>query len=270
MEDAMDNRLRRSLVGTASAAFLVFAMGPFDEAQAISSCNATCSSNCSLTADIACDGADGIVLSSGADLDLAGHGITCSLNCPQAAVRIAGSGSVVKNTTGLGYITGAFTWAINCQGYSNSEVTGIQFNMFNGALNECAKIHNNLIEGARGDNSVGITSSGIANTDYIRDNWIGEFEIGIQISTSHDIEIAHNQIGVEEVTNGGPNSEVGIRLTRSGTADVELTYNFFHGGATSAAFMSTTGTVTKYGNSCDPANATCQTCSDCRQAGIPF
>src|SRR5262245_14244951 len=110
-------------IGILGVALLV----PLD-AHAISSCTASCNSNCTLTQDVTCDYEDGIILSGGADLDLGGHQITCADNCPQAAIKMTASGSIVKSTGGPGYIAGGFTYQINCQHYSGSEVSGIQVN----------------------------------------------------------------------------------------------------------------------------------------------
>ena len=260
---------RRYAIALASAACLVALTGMQSDVYALSTCSGTYTTNQALTADIACDNMAGITLTSGADLDLAGHEITCNSNCPTYAINIAASGSVVKSTsTTSPAITGFFTAAINCNSFSSSEVTGIHFAMVGGdGLINCAKVHNNIIEGNRTLGSVGVSTTGVAATDFITDNWIGEWDTGISVTTSHDIDIEHNQIDVEDVS--GSSGEVGANVTRTG-GQTTLDYNFFFGGATSASFMQTSGTLTKYGNACDPANTTCQTCSDCRGFSIPF
>src|SRR5262249_42988218 len=146
---------RRFAVTVGLAVLSISLVGPPAKVHALSTCSGTYTTNQTLTADIACDNQPGILLTSGADLDLAGHGITCNGNCPQYAIQIAASGSVVKSTTGAGFITGAFTWAINCNNFSGSEITGIHFAMFQNGLLNCAKVHNNLVEGSRGTSSIG-------------------------------------------------------------------------------------------------------------------
>jgi hypothetical protein len=250
------------------AALALLTYGSPADAANISTCTETCSSNCTLTQNVTCEFEDGIVLTSGADLDLNGYQISCNHNCPQSAVKIAGSGSVVKSLNGPGYITGGFTYQVNCQAYATSEITGIQINAFHHGLKDCARVHNNLIQGGRGSGSIGVSTTGVANTDYIRDNWIEEFETAILANTAHDLDIEHNQIGLREITVAGPTSEVGISASTSGSADITILYNTFHGDATSADVISVSGSVDIAGNACDPDNALCTgACPECRSVG---
>jgi hypothetical protein len=273
----MLNHYRGIVMSAAGAVFSIALIGVPTSVSAavvyISSCNALCagsSTTCTLSTDIACDNQPGISLSSGANLDLNGHGITCNSNCPSAAVQVSSSGSsLVQNSTGFGYITGFFPVAINCGGFSGTQVTGIRFSMLGNGILNCSQVTHNVIEGGRVLGSVGISLTGISGNDAISDNWISEWDTGVSVNTSHGINITNNQIGVEPISGSGA-AQVGVSLTRTaGTSS--LKYNFFFGGATSGTFIQTSGTVTNYGNSCDPADATCQTCSTCRgYNSVPF
>jgi hypothetical protein len=254
----------------ALATLAVAAMGAGTRAHAVNSCTATCNSNCALTQNVTCDNQDGIVLSGGADFDLAGYSISCTSNCPQSAVKISAGNSVVSGVVSGGSIGGPFTYGVNCQNQSNSEVVGLHIDSVVNGIYQCAKASQNVVLGSLANGSVWITIANIANSDYALDNWIEGFHFGITAARTHDVDIQHNNIGVQQITSGGGANEVGINALRSsGTPDVNVLNNFFFGTATLADFLiSQTGT-TYIGNSCDPDNALCSSCSLCRQPIAP-
>lgn len=266
--------VRRGLKAAALALAVLATMGARDEAYAVNSCTATCNSNCALTQNVSCNNQDGIVLSGGADFDLAGYTISCTANCPQSAVKISAGNSVVKDTTTGGGIAGPFTYGVNCQGNSNSEVVGLSISLVVNGINQCAKVSDNLVLGSLANGSVGISAANIANSDTVHDNWVEGFGYGITAtSRTHDITVEHNNIGVNEITAGGGANEVGITASiASGSPDVYVAYNFLFGNATIADFLLTNSGPIYQGNSCDPTNALCAACSApyCRQPVAPI
>lgn len=236
------------------------------EAHAVNSCTATCNSNCALTTNVDCSNQDGIILSGGADFDLAGYTISCSTNCPQAAVKIAAGNSVVSNGT----ISGIFTYGVNCQSQSNSQVTALTVTGVTNGIYNCAKTSNNLVVGSLAGGSTGIAAANLANSDYVRDNWVEGFAIAIGGARTHDIDVERNSIGVEEITAGGGANKIGINMSvSSGSPTVTVQYNFFFGAATLADFMTNQTGVSYVGNMCDPDNALCANCTNCRQPVAP-
>ena len=230
-------------------------------------CTETCNTNCRLIANVDCINADGIILSGGADLDMNGKTISCSSNCPAAAVKIAAGSSSVKNTGGgTPTITGAFTYGVNCQNQSTSEVLGIYFEDIGGtAIKDCAKVSNNVVLGDLQGGTIGIGSTGVANSDYVRDNYVEGVSIGIAAVTSKNVLIEENQIVLRDMTGGA--SEIGINTgVLSGSPTITITHNGFAGDATLAQYIAGTTGVTATENFCDPDSAMCQSCGvSCRQ-----
>lgn len=255
-----------AVVGVVGTAFL----GTGADAWAgVGSCTATCNSNCSLDNDVSCNNQDGIVLSGGADLDLNGHSITCTSNCPQAAIKMSAGNSVVKDTVGGAVVDGPFTYGVNCQSQSNSEVAGITIDGATNAIYNCAKIHQNLLIGGSTTGSMGIAVADLAASDYVIDNWVEGFAVGIGAARTHAIDIEGNTIGVLEIP--GQGAEIGLNALRaSGTPTVNVTYNSFFGDGTSASFMTIWTGVTYKGNFCDPDNPLCASCTNCRQPVAPI
>lgn len=263
--------VRRSVKAAVLSLVVLATIGARDQAYAISSCTATCNSNCALTQNVSCNNQDGIVLSGGADLDLAGYSMTCTANCPQSAVKISAGNSIVKSTGGGGVISGPFTYGVNCQSNNASEVVGITVDAALTGIHQCAKVSNNLVLGSLANGSVGIAASNIANSDYIRDNWVEGFAHGITAARTHDIDIEHNTIGVNQITAGGGANEVGISASiTSGSPSVNVANNSFFGNATLADFFIINYGPVYQGNFCDPANALCAACTLCRQPSAPI
>jgi hypothetical protein len=259
----------KRIVFQAVVAGLLLAIFAVPRAHAVADCNSTCSSNCSLTADVNCNGADGIVLSSGADFDLNGHTMTCTANCPTAAVKIAASGSIVKNTSGTeAVITGPFNNAVNCQDKSGSQVTGIRIVGASVGANLCAKVEHNVFIGpGNSGGAIGAYTDGIANTDFISDNYFEDWGISIAVNTDHDLLVQHNQIFVTEVGT----TELGINFTPGFTGTVDLLNNSFFGSPSLADYIGiVNGSVIPSGNFCDPSTTICQNCIFCQDSVAPF
>ncbi len=259
---------KRVVIQTIVASLLLTAVA-VSRAEAVATCNDTCSSNCALTNNINCNGGDGIVLSSGADLDLAGFSITCTASCPSAAVKIAASNSIVKNTSGTeSVIDGPFIYGVNCQDKTGSQVVGIRIDgPTSGGTNLCAKVTNNVLIGPGSGGSAGIYTDGIANSDLITDNYLEGWAIGISIATDHDLLVQHNQIVVSEVGT----TELGVNFQQGFTGTVDFLNNSFFGTATFADYIGfSNGPAIFSGNFCDPNAAICQNCTFCQQSVAPF
>lgn len=264
---------RRSMIALAALAAMALYAARADAVTLVTSCSFTCSSNCVLQNDFSCNGQSGVVLNSGADLDMQGHFLTCTSNCPAAAIAITASGSVVNNDTGAasgleGGVSGAFTTGIDCQNSASSQVRGLRVeDAVNGILN-CGKVSNNVVIAPGGTGTGGIITSGVANTDYVRDNYVDGFHVQITVGGSHSNSVQHNSIFMRDV--GVGTTEFGIVVNSTGGSVDVLNNSLFGNAAGSALVTHIAGTATFVGNVCDESTTPCTSCTDCSHSTAPF
>jgi hypothetical protein len=224
----------------------------------ISSCNAvTCSADAELLNSIDCTNipSGGITLASGADLDLHGHDITCTSNCPSIAVTMTGTSSIVKNLVpGENKISGAFGTLVDCASKTGSRVTGIRLEQTSSGYgtNNCAKVDSNVLMGNL-VGSLGIGTGGVANSDLIDNNYVQGWGIGIGVAGSHQMEIDDNVVVVHAITG---TSVIGINANSSGATNV-MNDTFF---GDSGDLITFGGSVLCGTNFCDPSATACTTC----------
>jgi hypothetical protein len=241
-----------------------------------------------------CDGQGPITLSGGGDLDLDGHTIECACgkmfcstsaqecnvdsDCPSSqtctldpqcdtcgyeAVVMTANGSQVKDTGDGGRITGLFGEVpssgvvIDCDLKSSSSVQGITIDGFNlTAVYNCATVSENVIVGKGAALNGGVRTSGVANSDAIRDNHISNAGVAIiLLEGTAGISVDHNLIQM----NG---EGVGISSSNTG-AGLEVFSNVVLGdaGAFGATISGASGTSSKFSaNYCDLATESCQDC----------
>lgn len=276
MEDRMRNLWRA--VASAFAATLVATVNAY-AVNLINDCSGSCNTNCTLQGDLNCNNKDGITLSGGADLDMDGHFLTCTTNCPTSgAIKMTAGASIVKNTSASeAGIIGSFTngYGVSCQSNTSSEVDGIRIELTGSntvGIRNCARVHNNvLLADVTASGNTGIIMADVANSDYVNDNYIEGFTFGIQAGRTHNITAQHNHVVLREVTGAGGANEVGIAVSvTSGSPSVFVLNNALAGDATLAQFLSFSGTIDYRGNVCDPDNALCQACSNCAQVYAPY
>jgi hypothetical protein len=243
----------------------------------VTDCTATCSSNCELQSDLSCNGKNGITLNSGADLEMAGHTLSCTSNCPAAAVTIGASGSIVHNDAGNavgveGGIDGSFTVGVNCASKSGSTVRGIRVeNVGYVGTENCAKVQDSILIGPGTAWTGAIYTTGVSNTDYIRNNYIENWDIGISVGGSNDNEIANNQIVVRDVGSGV--YEAGISLSPGWSGTITIADNAFYGNPTGGELLRFSGAPTLAGNRCDGDTTACTSCRSvlrCSSPTTPF
>jgi len=248
---------------------VAFGVGNASAVNYVTNCSQTCTANCVLFSDINCNGADGVILTSGADLDMAGHYLTCTANCPGAAVKMTSGSSIVKNTTGEGGIMGVFNVGVNCQSNSSSEVNGIRIETATYAIQGCAKVSNNVVVDDSRQAQVAISMGGVANSDYVKDNYVEGYRTAITTATSHNLLIQHNEVVLRNAAGGG--QITGIFTSPSGTPTIQILNNALFGDATIADFFGGSNSGTSYlGNVCDPDDPLCQACTHCAQPVAPF
>jgi hypothetical protein len=276
----MKTLVQRMATLTMVAGMMLFA-AQADAIVLVTDCSWTCSSNCQLQNDLNCSGKTGIVLNSGADLEFAGHTLTCASNCPTAAVALGAGGSVVHNDAGNlsdveGGIDGAFPIGVACNAKTGSTVRGIRVENTTVGLDNCAKVEQNVIIGSGANLTTGINTTGVANTDYIRDNYLDNWRFGIIVGSANstDSTIEHNQIVVRDIAAGGGTSEIGVQFVPGLGGNIDLTHNAFYGdpaGGDMIAFLN--GTVSFIGNWCDPTSTSCGLCKQstwCESSITPF
>jgi len=251
-----------------------------------------------------CDGNGPILLKSGVNLDLNGYrlesicgNLYCSgdgggdptrcfedSDCPASetcddrpqcnpnvsnAVKMDTNGSEVKNTGGnhgTAGILGPFQNGVWCQGKTSSEVTGIRILGSKNAITQCAKSEKNVLIG-NFDTGQGVTVVGIANSDFIRNNYIEGFRDAVVHNGTTDIDIADNVIVL------GPGYAVsGI----GGGSNATIEDNFLMGEGKTGGFAPTvinSTSTTISDNVCDSAHEDCDDCKsdgDCLSPDPPF
>lgn len=233
-------------------------------------CEQVCSSACELDQDVSCNTKSGISLTSGADLDLKGHSITCTASCPTSAVTMSGSGNTVKNTGAAGAgIVGSFTYNINCVNRPNSRVSGIKVENTRSSggqgwgVLDCETIDGNVFVGHFTDGYH--TGPALFGTGSITDNYITNWGVGIGVYSASTVTIDRNVVVIPE---GASQFEQVYGVQSSDTVGTYDGNIFIGGGATSTSKDYThifdldngaTGTFTN--NFCDPLYECCQNCS---------
>ena len=294
----------------------------------ITRCDDVCDSNCTVQEPLnccssllpQCDGLGPIVVSNGADLNLNGKTINCycgtttcvggsnnnaecagpsdcdsgvcqnATGCSECgtAIRIDSNSSTIKNVGSVvGTIKGSFATGVDCQSKTSSGVTGIRFEDLGaiGLLN-CAQVDGNVMIGGEG---TAIKSSGVADSDYIRDNYIaGWYGTGVYRSGNKDVSVDHNMIVMESRTTRTTFFE-GIHINTFetwGTAQ-EIKANILHGvgfiedpecffclfNPLVVAEGPAWSDVVAEDNICDPAVAACGQCIAeglCREVEAPY
>lgn len=240
-----------------------------------------------------CKGLGPIQLQNGADLDLNGKTLRCycgtttciggtnnNVECTEASqcpggtcgndtgcsacsslVLMTSANAVVKDTSnGVGRITGNATAAIDCDQKSGSRVTGVTLELLpHTGILDCAKVDENYVMGDYfGADGNGIATAGVASTDFIRDNFVDNFNVGILVSGTAAATVETNFVSMRRYAS----SYTGVYgidvqpFTGSGL----IVRNNVIMGSQGTGYRSDPG-ATDTNNSCDPANATPGNCS---------
>ncbi len=286
---------------SAALMFLLAAIALPPAAHAITACNVTCNSNCSLEDDLKCcsdaelcDGAGPIVLANGADLDLAGHTLHCycgtktcigggnnnvecsvTSECPggtcgndtgctdcDGLVSMSDSNSIVKNTGGAaalisGNPTNTTTKGVKCNSKTGSRVTGVRLqNIAGDAALNCAKVDENLfLPGAV--SGTAIRTSGVASSDFIRDNYIEGWTTGIVVTGTQPLTVENNFVSMRA-------AGTGVDVSGYAASGLTVRNNIVTGSSGTAITGDAGATITA--SYCNPGNAT----ADCTVAVPPF
>ena len=271
----------------------------------VTSCDASCSSvNCELGRDLQCcansnvcpDGSGPITLANGKNLDLDGNSIECfcgtltcnggsnnnalcfvASDCPGgscenqtgcttcgAAVTIQGSGSQVLNgAPEQGTIFGPWSPAVDCDGNSGTRVQKVTFVGIagNGAV-DCAQVDQNVFQGGGG---TAIVTSGIADSDYIRDNHVDDYPTGILVTGTKGVRVDHNLVSLRRSDSSGI---AGIDVSEATSTGLEVDHNVIMGVGTLPIDGNASGVFTE--NYCNPLSAECASCTKCATPTPPF
>ncbi len=149
----------RILVISAAIAFCLIAHG-IAHATTVTHCGTTCSTDCVLGADIACQpGQDGITLTNGASLDMRDLSITCDNgypggstdSCGNAVTMLSPNSRVFTSSTSSfrPSIVGVWNNAVDCRSQVTTTVKGISIRGYwnNAAITGCHLVLLNTIEG---------------------------------------------------------------------------------------------------------------------------
>lgn len=249
------------------------------------SCRKAVNGKCKLTADVSCDDTESTIeLLSGNDLEMQGYDINCTETSPDecnyAAITMSGTGSkVTSDNSGEAeaVIDGRFDTIIDCASKTASQVEDIS--VFDGfiALKNCAKVDSVVIgPSSQGDplygTTFGISTAGVAGTDFIKNSYISGrvFSVFHSGSTTYDVQnnVFHTDTTLTAVTIGS-----GQTGTINGNAKFNI---FFSDGFSSVAKLFTIGgtdSVNFDGNFCDedhPDCADCITDDRCEPYTSPF
>jgi hypothetical protein len=183
-----------------------------------------------------------------------------------------GGSSAVKNTASTdSTIRGNFGMGVDCQSTSSSQVMGIGIKISGSGnvvgINNCAKVKENVVtyEGD-GLGTFGIWTEGVANSDYIRDNYLDKWVLGIFLYTDTGGSVDHNFVYLRD------DSTVGIGLPASVVSTLEVERNIIVGGEDQLMVWGN-ATSSIEGNLCDPGNDGCAECIDdgyCDEPTAPF
>lgn len=232
----------------------------------VTSCNATCTTNCYLQNNQSCSNGQGITLNNGADLDMCGHSLTCTnVDCTsKAAVSMTASGSQLVNTSTLPGTIKDFGVAVLCDN-TNSRVEGIQFENSD-LIRDCSKVIGNVFNNT---STVRFASSPGLNSDEVTDNIFNNAFTSVEVTgRTTKVTVSHNI-----VTMGAASADA-VVLTNA--SNVVVDGNVFMGPGTPIV-KSGTGTLTAANNYCDPndpfdnegdSNFLNDNCQSCRASGF--
>jgi hypothetical protein len=179
--------------------------------------------------------------------------------------------SIVKNDgASTARITGSVNPAIKCNGYAGSRVTGITFDDIlgdsssgagDGVVN-CAKVDENVFAYSASTGTA-IKSSGVASTDFTRDNYVYYWMKGIVITGTQPLTVENNLIAMR---NYGTESNIkGVDVSGfTGSSGLIVRNNVVFGSYGTGITGDSGATLSA--NYCDPTN----TVGDCSMPHPPF
>ncbi|MFN8544698.1 MAG: hypothetical protein U0807_10930 [Candidatus Binatia bacterium] len=164
-------------------------------------CHEASSNRCELGPDLSCPSGPALRVEGGVNLDLHGASVTCSTptGCAGEAIAVTSASSKVYNTLQLqSVIAGPWSFGVNCNGQTTTEVDGITIHDALWGVYRCARVHHSFIGrpslfyyGA----NIGVYTDTYSNSDYINDNYFQDRTFPIQLGSGNKgINIERNVI----------------------------------------------------------------------------
>jgi hypothetical protein len=201
-----------------------------------------------------------------------GHNIECgeATTCNYPAITITGTGSVIQNLVSAeSSIGGPFTKGVKCDNLSGSTVSGLRFEgISEQAIKDCAKAEKNVLFDGGGSGAA-IDTSGVAGTDFIRNNYISGWNQGIRVTGNQGVSVTDNLI----IQRDGDARGINVGDATSSSLEVKNNFAMGIGRALDSLPIEGNNTASFSGNFCDPDNAGCDDCiadGYCEDPVAPF
>ena len=261
----------------------------------VESCDEECTANCELVRSMKCcsdsvlcpDGLGPITLKNGKNLDLKGHDLECfcgvktcnggpnnnvpceespaicgafscenqtgCTTCGTGVTMEANSSQVVNSASTEAKVFGAWTPAVECNGHSATRVKEITFvGLAGNGVVDCAKVDQNVFQNGAG---AAIKTGGVADSDFIRDNYVDDFPTGIEVTGTKEVSVDHNLVWLRRSDATGI---AGIDVSGATAAGLQVADNLI--GGTGSPPIDGNAVSSFAANFCDPSNDDCAAC----------